>query len=218
MGQDNPGILQAIVNRHSVRSFKAKPLSDELLRNVMETAVHAPSAKNIQPWEVWLVNGAVMLSLRQAIVNDFHGGHVEKLGISGEPETLLARGRAFGTEMAPYAAQQGWNARDILERSLRLYDAPAAAFVCMRRDAAAIHLLDIGILVQTICLAAHGHNLGSCIIGYVKIVEQTIRSFLKLPEEQRLFSAVALGYPAESPINELHSRRLNLQENVHFLS
>lgn len=44
-------IIEAIMTRHSVRKYKAKPVSDELITQLLQAAMAAPSAANEQPWQ-----------------------------------------------------------------------------------------------------------------------------------------------------------------------
>ena len=48
-------IFDVIKGRRSVRSFTEKPVPEDLLEKVLESATYAPSAGNIQPWEIILV-------------------------------------------------------------------------------------------------------------------------------------------------------------------
>ena len=53
-------VSQAVAQRRSVRAFLDKPVSDELLRQLLEKAGRAPSGGNLQPWRVFVINGATM--------------------------------------------------------------------------------------------------------------------------------------------------------------
>ncbi|MBM4241493.1 MAG: nitroreductase family protein [Euryarchaeota archaeon] len=48
-------VLEAISERRSIRKFKKKPVEDELLNRIIESGIWAPSAGNIQSWEVIVV-------------------------------------------------------------------------------------------------------------------------------------------------------------------
>jgi nitroreductase len=43
--------MEAIMTRRSVRKYKDKPVSDELIRQLLHAAMQAPSAANEQPWQ-----------------------------------------------------------------------------------------------------------------------------------------------------------------------
>jgi nitroreductase len=43
--------MEAILTRRSVRTYKNKKISDELIRELIEAGISAPSAGNQQPWQ-----------------------------------------------------------------------------------------------------------------------------------------------------------------------
>jgi nitroreductase len=43
-------VTTVIKSRHSVRKFKPDPISDILIKDVLECAAQAPTAMNLQPW------------------------------------------------------------------------------------------------------------------------------------------------------------------------
>ncbi len=48
-------VFEAIKNRRSIRGFQRKPVSEEQVKRLVEAAISAPSAGNIQPWEFIIV-------------------------------------------------------------------------------------------------------------------------------------------------------------------
>jgi nitroreductase len=48
-------IFECIISRHSVREYDKKDVPNELLGQLLEATIHAPSAGNIQPWEFIVV-------------------------------------------------------------------------------------------------------------------------------------------------------------------
>lgn len=48
--------LEALLTRRSVRQFEDKPVPDEMVRQILEAAMMAPSALNSQPWQFVVVN------------------------------------------------------------------------------------------------------------------------------------------------------------------
>lgn len=47
--------MDAIFERHSVRSFSDRPVSDEDIRRIVSAGCAAPSSKNDQPWKIVIV-------------------------------------------------------------------------------------------------------------------------------------------------------------------
>jgi len=48
--------MQAILTRRSVRKFTGKEISEEQITKLLEAAMYAPSARNMQPWHFIVVN------------------------------------------------------------------------------------------------------------------------------------------------------------------
>lgn len=66
----------------------------------------------------------------------------------------------------------------------------------IKKDAAA----DAAAAIENMLLASQSMGLGSCWIG--SISRDEIRSILSIPENYKIDSVVALGFPAEKPIME----------------
>ena len=57
---------QEVINgRKSTRGFLKKPVSKEVLKEVIELAVRAPSSMNTQPWHFHIVTGDVLDNIRK---------------------------------------------------------------------------------------------------------------------------------------------------------
>jgi len=48
-------VLEAIKGRRSIRAFKNEDVSQEIIEKLIDAAIYAPSAGNIQPWEFIIV-------------------------------------------------------------------------------------------------------------------------------------------------------------------
>ena len=63
-------VFEAIFGRRSVRKFRSDPIPDELILKVLEAGIWAPSAGNVQPWEIILVkNPETKEKLAEAALN-----------------------------------------------------------------------------------------------------------------------------------------------------
>ena len=59
-------------------------------------------------------------------------------------------------------------------------------------------MLDAGIAIQTLCLVAHSHGVGTLIMGVFNGPET--KGILEIPEEEELVAMVSAGFPDEAPI------------------
>lgn len=53
-------IKEAVLKRRSIRKFNDKKISDEIIKDILEAAMAAPSACNLQPWEFFVIKNKDM--------------------------------------------------------------------------------------------------------------------------------------------------------------
>ena len=56
---------QILNNRKSCRAFLDHPIDQQLLHSIIAKAARAPSNGNLQPWQIYIVKGAALASLKQ---------------------------------------------------------------------------------------------------------------------------------------------------------
>ena len=209
-------VIEAVKKRKSIRGYKPDPVPKEVLEQILELASHAPSAMNTQPWEFIVLTGDVLESVRQSNVALLNSGtppnpeHV----VAGWPRESIYRQRQVNL------AKQLFQLMDIpredrekrakwLERGFRYFDAPAAIILstdrCLGESGP---LLDIGAVIQTICLTALHFGLGTCIEDQGTMYPEVLRKYVHIPEPKRIIVAIAIGYPDwDFPANRVESGR-----------
>lgn len=214
-------LIETIRTRRSARAFKDEPISVELLRDVLSDASRAPSAINMQPWEVHMVLGDERKRLSRKLLRAF-----KERGISCSPgatqplpEEFLQRGRECADGMTPLIEQMGSDFKTYInEGSLEFYGAPAVALLFIDDAFPPERLADIGSFMAYLVLTAAGYGLASCTIGLVKSYEDEVKDHLNIPESKRLIVSVALGKPdPTAPVNEFRSPRVDLKEFVRWV-
>jgi nitroreductase len=79
-------------------------------------------------------------------------------------------------------------------------------------------MLDIGLIAQTICLAAYDKGLGTCLLAAAARYSTEIRKIAAIPEDKKIVVGIALGYPDPSfPLNNFERDRAKLNEFVHWM-
>jgi nitroreductase len=209
-------IIEAINARKSIRGFKPDPVNQAVIKKILEAAVRAPSAMNTQPWEFFVITGAILDQIRTQIVEKLNAGapmqpdHV----VTGWPGDSVYRKRQVDL------AKQLFSLMDIqredkkkraewLSRGFRFFDAPVAIIVVtdtMLSESGP--LFDIGAVTNNICLAALEYGLGTCIEDQGVLYPEVVRELAGIPDAKRLMIAVALGYPdPDFPANQVESTR-----------
>lgn len=209
-------ITEAIRSRISIRGFKPDPVSKETLREILETAGQAPSAMNVQPWEFTVITGEVLNRIRSVIVEKLNCGAPAKPehSVVGWPKDSIYRQRQVNL------AKQIFSLMDIkrgdkekraswIERGFRFFDAPTAIVITTDRILdESTPLIDIGAVMQSICLAALDHDLGTCIEDQGVMYPDVLRELAGIPKTRRIVIAIAIGYPdPDFPANRLAATR-----------
>jgi nitroreductase len=214
-------LLTALKTRKVARAFSDKSIPDDLLRDLLEAAINAPSGSNMQPWEVYAATGAKTKELRRLIDEAAKEGN-RTFGASYSdrvPERYTQRSAELFSQLRPYLIETGVKADYIMKGSLHFFNAPAVAFVYIHESLTPARLTCIGAFMVYLMLIAQAYGLSSCPIGYVRGVDDVIRGLLGVPEDLRFVISIALGYPEEDmPINRFKSRRVSVDENCRILS
>lgn len=209
-------IVEAIKERKSIRGFKPDPIPKEVIREILETASRAPSAMNIQPWEFTVITGDVLKNIRQANVEKLNSGapiQPEHLVVGWSPDSVY-RQRQVGLakqifQLMGIPREDKDKRAEWMERGFRYFDAPAAIIILVDRSLAeSSPLLDIGAVMQTICLAALSYGIGTCIEDQGVMYPEVLRKFADIPESKRIMISIAIGYPDwDFPANKVESTR-----------
>ena len=225
-------IIEAIRTRRSIRSFKPDPLHKGLLEEILETCIWAPSSSNTQTWEFAVLGGKVLDELNDLVV--------EKVKAEWDTENLVYKNVTvdvpYPTLPEPYL-ERAMNLRKTIDRHQfpagtphleekrynyllyggRYYGAPNVIIIYTERDFGPRAVLDIGIIAQTIALAAMDYGLGTCLMSMPISWPEIVREHLGLPETKLIAQAVAIGYPdMEADINNFERLREPLDTFVRW--
>ena len=59
---------EAVIKRQSIRAFKPDPVPPDILKKILEAALHAPSSGNSQPCEYAVVSGTKLADIKAAVL------------------------------------------------------------------------------------------------------------------------------------------------------
>lgn len=208
-------IVEAVGSRKSVRGFKPDLVPRAVLEEILETARHAPSVVNTQPWEITIITGQVLDSIKQGntemalsgatphgdIPFPFYEGTYKQRQI----DLAIALFGLMGIAREDKEKRAQWS-----QRNYRFHEAPVGIILSLDKslDNSLLPLVDIGTILQTICLVALNYGLATCIDYLAVIFPEVIRRFTGIPESKRIVTAIAIGYPDWSfPGNKIESKR-----------
>ena len=219
-------VIQAVLGRYSVRSFKRDAIPKETIMKILQPATRSPSGGNTQPWEIFVASGATMERIRSEYVERF------RQGVQWEPEmegaTTPARLPAsfierFSQLQAERASLLELDPQDPavrktnMEEGARFYDAPVLVVLCMDRSVHLSAVFSVGMLAQTVCLTAFNFGIGSLIAGNFVGYPDLLHKELQIPDDLMIVIGIGLGYQDDkSLINTFRSSRRPISEVVRY--
>ena len=214
-------LADIIKERKSIRAFRSDPVPRQKVEEVLALAVRAPSAINLQPWEMTVVMGEERDRLSRRLLKAYREkqiscspGNVKPL-----PGVFTARGLASFKGMKPYLDEIGSDFNTYInEGSCNFYGAPVAVVMCLDNSFSEARLVDIGVCLGYLVLAAHHAGLWTCPIGLITAYKDEVKEMLNIPDDKDVVIAAALGYPDwEHPINRFTSPRDGLDTMVRWI-
>ena len=213
---------KAVRERRSVRQFKKEQVPEQVIREILEGARWAPSWGNTQPWEFYVITGQPLETVKKTNKQRVMDGVAPAPDISMPqewPDQMKARYMGIGKSVLTALNIE----RDDKEGRTRynadmfyLFDAPCLIVVVQDKGVTSNYrLLDIGLILQTICLLAHDRGLGTCIMACAVGYPDVLRNVAKIPESKTVVMGVAVGYPdLDAPINRFKRTRADVEDFV----
>lgn len=209
-------VIEAILNRRSIRAFTDQPVDQATVREILEIAQRAPSGTNTQPWRTYVCTGEV----RDAIVRDTldivqSGGGESYDSLNYYPakwkDEHNARRRGVGWGLyGLLGIEKGDRKRSAAQgaRNFKFFDAPIGIFVTVDNYLVNGSWADAGMYIQTIMLAAKGKGLDTCPQAAWIPYQAAIRKHLGIPDDEDIVSGMSLGHADPDAIeNTLVSER-----------
>ena len=210
-------LLKGIEERRSTRAFLERPVEREKIETLINYATQAPSAINLQPWELIVVSGEEKKRLSRVLVKRMKERNIScgPGAKSPLPEYFVERQRGLLDTILPNLPEQTPFQDFINEGSCNFYGAPTAIIITLDQVFSNARFTDIGVLVGYLVLAAHALGLGTCPIGLITAFDDDIKEALSIRDEKQVVIGVALGYgDPQSPINRSRSERVPIGDVV----
>jgi len=207
--------------RKSIRAFRPDPVPKETVEEVLRLSILAPSAINLQPWEFHVVTGEEKERLSRRLIKAYREKQIScgPSTVKPLPKTFGKRGFKTLQDMNPFFEEMKVRSDLFInEGSCNFYGAPAAILIFQDDSFSKANLVDIGVLLGYLLLAAHSFGLGTCPIGLITAYQDEIKELLNVPENKNLVLGVALGHPEnQTPINRFKSGREPLEKMVRWV-
>jgi nitroreductase len=219
----NPmSVDEAILTRMSVRAFTPRHVERGVIEEILQLASRAPSGTNTQPWKVYVLQGQHRDSLVEKVCQ-IHDAMRDNPALAAEyrdeydyyPEKWIS----------PYIdrrRENGWGLYGLLgigkgdkdkmhaqhQRNFRFFDAPVGMVFTVDRVMGRGSLLDYGMFLQNIMLAARARGLHTCPQAAWNGFSRILLPHIGAGTQEMLVCGMALGYADETaPVNSFHTPR-----------
>lgn len=190
-------VERLILERRSVRNYADEPVSDHIIRRILEAGRFAPSGGNHQPWQFIVVTDkAVIAEMEQGVQAMLSGIHA----MYNDDAQVLALARSLGDPVPPvlFDPRVQWGGCGCVARKeLAVFLNAPAVIVMAGNDKLANPELHVGICGQSMNIAAQSLGVGFCWSGLGAFVENIppIKEKLGVRPPWRIIQIAALGYP-----------------------
>lgn len=170
-------MMEQIAMRKSIRKYLDKPVEDETISQLIESARLAPSGSNTQPWHFIVVKSE---STRRKLAE---ASHDQKWMLSAPVFIICA---------ADIRSRIN-NGEDLVLTE----DSPQQELKQIIRDTS--------IAIEHIVLEACHSGLGTCWVGWFR--QNEIRPIVSIPADKYVVAIITVGYAAEQPADRPRKKR-----------
>ena len=207
-------VEQAINTRMSARAFTPQPVPSEIITQLLAQASRAPSGTNTQPWKVYVLQGKSRDTLVKKVcaAHDEVRAHPEKAADYREPYDYYPE--KWVSPFIDRRRENGWSLYGLLgitkadkdkmhaqhQRNYRFFDAPVGLMFTLDKVMGRGSLVDYGMFLQTLMLAARGMGLHTCPQAAWNGFGSIILPHIGAGDNEMLVCGMALGYADTSEI------------------
>ena len=219
-------VFEANDSRIACRAFFDKAVDLNIVKQIIVQAQRAASGGNLQSWNVYALTGKPLAEFK-AIVKKRIANEDPRHAKSEYPIYPDPMWGAYKERREEHGIQLYGSlgiARDDAEgrlgqykKNFEFFDAPVALFITIDRRLGPGQWADLGGYIHALAFLARGYGLDTCPQEAWARLYDTVGNFLKIPENEMVFCAVAIGYgDRKHKANDFRSPRAELSEFCKF--
>ena len=222
---------EAITSRMSMRAFSDQAVPRDTIEAILQVASRAPSGTNTQPWKVYVLQGPSRDSLVHKVcaTHDEWRDHPEKA--AQHPEAYDYYPEKWVSPYIERRRENGWGLYGLLgivkgekdkmhaqhQRNFCFFDAPVGLMFTIDKVLGRGSLLDYGMFLQNIMVAARGRGLHTCPQAAWNNFAHIILPHIGAPDSEMLVCGMSLGWiKADEPVNTFFTPREDVAHFTHW--
>lgn len=182
------GLIEGLHSTPARRYLSDQPIQDEILMNLLDAAIRAPSGGNNQGWG-WIVLKDP--GKKQKIAEWYREGWQNAYGV--RREQILGK-----TDKSDTLGPRNFLSAEHLANSIQ--EAPVWVMAILRNAAGSTNPRagsSIYGAVQHLMLAARAYGIGATLTTLYASHEEDVKKLLGLPEDAMTMALIPLGYPSK---------------------
>jgi len=219
-------LLKLIKERQSVRMpyDTERPIAKQDVLKILEAASWAPTAHNMQNFEIIVVDDEKLLhsiaNIKRPISEGFIRENYQQLSFS-EEELIKKKTGIMGTMFPPAWRNPDFNLKNFNEKEIASMQRPFPACPLMliviydpSKKAPAsegdfLGAISLGCVMENMWLMANSLGISLHIISSLssEIIEKEVKKTLQIPKNLKIAFSCRLGYPISTPGKYLRVRR-----------
>jgi nitroreductase len=230
--RDPDSVDAAIESRFAARAFLATPVARDTITDMLRVARRAPSGTNTQPWKVYVLQGAS----RDSLVTKVCAAHDAVYADPALAAQYVGDHDYYPRKwVSPYIERRrenGWGLYGLLgivrgekdrmhaqhQRNYHFFGAPIGMMFTLDRVLARGSLVDYGMFLQNIMVAARARGLHTCPQAAWIEFAQIVLPHIGAGPDEMLLCGMSIGYADENEkVNTFHTPRVAVEEFTHWL-
>lgn len=229
---DPASVDAAIQSRFSARAFLPKPVPRADIEHILDVARRAASGTNTQPWRVYVLQGASRDSLVEKVVAAHEAIRANPALAAEYREEYDYYPEKWISPYIDRRRENGWGLYGLLgitkgdkdkmhaqhQRNYRFFDAPVGLMFTLDRVMGRGSLVDYGMFMQNIMLAARARGLHTCPQAAWNGFASIILPHIGAGPDEMLVCGMSLGYADEKEkVNSFHTPREAVEQFTRWL-
>ena len=227
---DPASVDAAMLSRFSCRAYLPKAVERSVLQDLLQTAARAPSGTNTQPWKVYVLQGTSKDALVAKVVAQHNAQAADPSLAQAEaydyyPEKWVSpyidRRRAcgfglYGVLGIPKGDKAAMHMQQ--QQNFRFFDAPVGLVLTLDTVMGRGSLVDYGMFLQNIMLAARARGLHTCPQAAWNGFSNIVLPHIGAADNEMMVCGMSLGYADEAAlVNTFQTARESVESFTTWL-
>jgi nitroreductase len=220
---DRDSVDAAIASRFSCRAFlPGRAVPHDLIQEILDVARRAPSGTNTQPWNVYVLQGAQRDALSAKVCAAHDAIYRDPALVDQYREEYDYYPEKWISPYIDRRRENGWSLYGLLgiakgekdkmhaqhQRNYHFFDAPVGFMFTMERVMGRGSLMDYGMFLQNIMVAARARGLHTCPQAAWNSFARIILPHVGARDTEMLVCGMSMGYAdVNALVNGFHTPR-----------